>query len=738
MSHTKCIRTALILVAVLISFPCLRADATITVIDEWRMGESDATAVPGGAATTSLDCIGTNNLQFHGATIYSSDVGNRTFSRLASTLCVNFTNNAYAIRSNVVSTLTDNFGIEAWVEPIASTDGLIAYNGRTDTTGWGLGIGSGNYTALFGGVDDLNGRFIILNSWSHVALVRSNGVAILYVNSLPTATNFSTPHIPAGNFGLATAPQVPGAQTFTGFMDEVRVFTFAPDQFSTNDLSYNAMPASTSTLPARNITATTATLNGFCLAGGLAMGGWFEWGLGAGYGNSTPPMSLGNSTSPVTATNQLNGLQPGTAYHFRFVTTNSAGTILRSWDQSFVTPNINIMGDTNQIAYVRSPFTNPPATLSATPLALSANDGANGMVLRADGTVALWGDNTAGQTNFANTLSNIIGIAAGNYHFLALKRDGTVVAWGTNTVGQTNVPIGLDNVVSVAAGGSQSMALRRDGSVVTWGAGVPLPQPLTNIIQLSASLGGAVALNAAGQVIFGGSVPTEATNIVSVASGAGNFMALRADGTLFVWGANFQGQTNIPVFASTPMAISAAGDGCMALLQSGNVVAWGSDDGNKNTIPSSVTNVIAIAAAGTANFAMRADGTAFGWGDPRGGETAVPSVSTLTNITGVINVSSSVNTNAPGLYALAYNTTNLFNAVNWATVSVQVGTPELTINSSVPNNVSITWPPAASGYTLEQSVTLKTNSWVPSPSGAANPTLIPTTNAALFYRLTHP
>lgn len=730
MSHSKhACWAAFVLAAIVSTFPCSQAHASITVISEWRMGESDGGAVPAATVQTSQDCIGTNHLQFQGAT-YSSDVGNRTFPRLASTLSINFTNNGCATNNHVVSTLTDNFGIEAWVEPTGAANGLIAYNGNTGTSGWGLGIGSSNYTGLFGGVDSFNGRFILLNSWSHVALVRSNGVAILFVNGAPTATNTSTPHIPAGNFGLACAPQVPGQQTFTGFMDEVRVFTFAPGQFSTADLLYNALPASPSTLPARKITATHATLNGFCNPGGVATGGWFEWGIGTGYGNSTPPLALGNGATPLTVTNDIDGLQPGTAYHFRIVTTNSAG-IFRSWDQTFVTPALNIA--TNQTTYVRVPFTNSP-TLSATPLALSISDGANGMILKADGTISLWGDNTYGQTNFANTLSNIIGIAAGDYHFVALKRDGTVVSWGKNNNGQTNVPAGLDNVVSVAAGGDISAAIRRDGTIASWGYGLPLAPPLTNIVQLSASLYNAAALTAEGKILTGGTPPPDATNLVAAAAGAYHYVALRADGKVFAWGDNSSGQTNIPPAATNVIAIAATGNGSMALRQDGIVFAWGSNDGNKNTVPPAVTNVIAIGAAGGANFALRVDGVAFGWGSSLGNQTSVPGG--LTNITGVVTVNGSVNTNAPGLNTLIYTTTNLFSAMNAATVSVSVLSPSLTLMPSNLNTLTLSWPSNALGYTLEQSTNLS-GVWS-AASGVTNPISISATNARVFYRLAHP
>jgi len=41
-------------------------------------------------------------------------------------------------------------------------------------------------------------------------------------------------------------------------------------------------------------------------------------------------------------------------------------------------------------------------------------------------------------------------------------------AWGDNTFGQTNVPIGVSNVVAIAAGDFHTFALRADGRIVGW------------------------------------------------------------------------------------------------------------------------------------------------------------------------------------------------------------------------------------------------------------------------------
>jgi hypothetical protein len=78
---------------------------------------------------------------------------------------------------------------------------------------------------------------------------------------------------------------------------------------------------------------------------------------------------------------------------------------------------------------------------------------------RADGQVNVWGDNSYGQTNVPANATNVIALAAGDYHCLALRTDGTVVAWGEDSSGQTDIPPNLTNVVSIAAGSSHSLGL---------------------------------------------------------------------------------------------------------------------------------------------------------------------------------------------------------------------------------------------------------------------------------------
>jgi Concanavalin A-like lectin/glucanases superfamily len=62
------------------------------------------------------------------------------------------------------------------------------------------------------------------------------GISTLYVNGVPSGGSSSGSAFPQGNFALGAPPQSPTSQFFTGLIDEVRVFTFAPGQFRTSDL----------------------------------------------------------------------------------------------------------------------------------------------------------------------------------------------------------------------------------------------------------------------------------------------------------------------------------------------------------------------------------------------------------------------------------------------------------------------------------------------------------------------
>ena len=96
-------------------------------------------------------------------------------------------------------------------------------------------------------------------------------------------------------------------------------------------------------LPLSDITATTAAFNGLVNPNALATTARFEWGVTAGYGNSTMATNLGG-TNLVTVSSALNGLTIGTTYHYRVVGSNSLGVAYSS-DRSFTVRSVSNLAD---------------------------------------------------------------------------------------------------------------------------------------------------------------------------------------------------------------------------------------------------------------------------------------------------------------------------------------------------------------------------------------------------------
>ena len=108
-----------------------------------------------------------------------------------------------------------------------------------------------------------------------------------------------------------------------------------------------------------------------------------------------------------------------------------------------------------------------------------------------DGRVWSWGENGFLQLGdgtstdsltpvLVNGITDVVAIAAGDFHSLALTSDGTVWAWGGNNRGQLGNPglvqsatpvqvAGLTDVVAIAAGSEHSIALKADGTMWSWG-----------------------------------------------------------------------------------------------------------------------------------------------------------------------------------------------------------------------------------------------------------------------------
>ena len=178
-----------------------------------------------------------------------------------------------------------------------------------------------------------------------------------------------------------------------------------------------------------------------------------------------------------------------------------------------------------------------------------------GAALATNSTVWTWGSGTHGELGNGTTgssylpaqvpgLTNVTSISAGWFHILALKSDRTVWAWGNNTSGELgdgsannrSSPVlvsNLSNIVVVSGGDSHSSALAADGTVWKWGK---------NDV---GELGNGTINTASNPVparILTDKFGAGFSNVVIHSARDYHNIAVKTDGSVWMWGANDQGQ----------------------------------------------------------------------------------------------------------------------------------------------------------------------------------------------------
>jgi alpha-tubulin suppressor-like RCC1 family protein len=197
-----------------------------------------------------------------------------------------------------------------------------------------------------------------------------------------------------------------------------------------------------------------------------------------------------------------------------------------------------------------------------------------GAGIKTDGTLWLWGQNSAagslGNNSIVNTSSPVQTISAGTnwkqvsvafFTVGAIKTDGTLWVWGDNASGRLGIgssgvvipdvssPIqtvsGGTNWKQVSMGTNFSAAIKKDGTLWTWGTGT----------------GGRLGNNATTyrsspvQTVSGG------TNWKQVSNNGNHVAAIKTDGTLWMWGYGSYGQhgNNTILNRSSPVQVITCG-----------------------------------------------------------------------------------------------------------------------------------------------------------------------------------
>jgi alpha-tubulin suppressor-like RCC1 family protein len=275
--------------------------------------------------------------------------------------------------------------------------------------------------------------------------------------------------------------------------------------------------------------------------------------------------------------------------------------------------------------------------------------------IKTDGTLWTWGSGGNGRLGTNNTTTrstpvttfaggnNWKQISCGREHTAAIKTDGTLWTWGfgtngglgDNTTTNRNTPVttfaGGTTWKSVSGGYNGTAAIKTDGSLWTWGRNSSGQLGTNDTTDRSTPI-----------TTFAGGTNWKQ---VSLSADNGNYTtAIKTDGSLWVWGANAQGQLGdfSTTTRSTPVTTFAGGNNwkqvscgqehTVAIKTDGSLWVWGDgflgrlgitgptvDRSTPITTFAGGTNWKQVSAGGRHTFAIKTDGTLWGWGwDPTG------------------------------------------------------------------------------------------------------------------------
>lgn len=210
------------------------------------------------------------------------------------------------------------------------------------------------------------------------------------------------------------------------------------------------------------------------------------------------------------------------------------------------------------------------------------------VVLKNDGTVWTWGENTYGALGDGTSdnrllpglvMSGAVDIEASGYNTFVRKADNTLWGWGWNTAGQLGIgttesqvsPVKMfHQVIDFDCDWNHTAAITADGTLWAWGG------------NSSGELGDGTYQDRLAPIEI-------MRGVTRVQTGAAQTGALGTDGSLWLWGKNTPHPTSVPESYMTGVAAFSLSDHAMVLKTDGTLWSWGANAhgqiGNNTSLP---------------------------------------------------------------------------------------------------------------------------------------------------------
>jgi len=237
------------------------------------------------------------------------------------------------------------------------------------------------------------------------------------------------------------------------------------------------MPPTATTGSATSVSSTSATLNGTVNPNGASTTYYFQYGTSTSYGSSTTSTSAASGTSDLSVDASISGLSSNTTYHFRLVSTNSAGTNYGS-DGTFSTSDSPIT-----IPTVTTSSATSVSTSSATLNGTVNPNGASTRYYFQYGTTIYYGSftsstNAGSGSSSVSVRASLTGLSSSTtYHFRLVAINSAGISYGYDQSFTTATPpkqiansLFYNNMVCL--GSSFTANLMVDGLAMTSATGV--------------------------------------------------------------------------------------------------------------------------------------------------------------------------------------------------------------------------------------------------------------------------